>query len=197
MQTNTIRKVLSLAFAASVAIGLLAACPSSSLASTRMTAAAKRRTPLETSHLLKQVQGEAYKVQKEADQLHSYLSEPGLFDPQLDCDLLDEARSRVNTMDLALHQLWAVRSKASSIQQKAINRIAPTLLDLTDTTQLAIKSFNRNRPHLYTSQLKAYTQDMYMQAKLIGNSVQDFHQYSNDRRELQQLRRKLNNKTAS
>ncbi len=195
METSLIRKVLSGVFAFCLAPVLLAARPSSNSAGTATSATPSGK--MEASHLLNHVQAEAYKVQKDADQLHTYLSQPGLYDSQFDGYFLDEARYRVNTMDSALHQLWAMRGKASKTQQKAIDRIAPTVVDLTDTTQLAITSFNRNRPHLYTSQLKAYTEDMYMQAKLIRSSVEEFQRYSNDRRELHQLRQKLHIKRTS
>lgn len=197
MQINSIRKALWVAVGACVAPVLLAACPPSSFAGTPTTAASRGKVSEETSRLLEQVQVDAYKVQNDADQLHSCMMEPDLYDWQLDGYYLDQARYRVNAMDAMLNQLRENRGKESIVQRKAINRIAPTLVNLTDTTQLAITSLNRNQSHLYASQLKAYAKDMYTQAKLIGSSVGDFQHYSSDQKELRQLKQKLQIKTTS
>ncbi len=197
MQINSIRRALWAVVSACVAPVLLVASAPSSLTGTLTTAAQRGKASQETSRLLAQVQGEAYKVQKDADQLQSYMSEPNLYDWQLDGYVLDQARSRVNAMDATLYRLRALRGETSPLQQKTIDRIAPTLVDLTDTTQLAITSLNRNQPHLYTSHLKAYANDMYSQAKLIASSVSDYRHYSNNRRELRQPKQKLQTKTSS
>ncbi len=197
MQTNLIRKALWAVVSACVAPVLVVACAPPSLKGTPITAAQRDKASQETSRLLELVQREAYKVRKAADQLQSYASEPDLYDWQVDGYVLNQARSRVNAMDAALYRLRALRGNTSPLQQKAIDRIAPTIVDLTDTTQLAITSLNRNEAHLYTSQLKGYAEDMCNQAKLIGNSVGDYRQYSSVRRELRQLKQKLQIQTSS
>ncbi len=197
MQTNLIRKAVWAVVSACVAPVLMVACAPSSFNGTPTTAAQRDKASQETSRLLALVQREAYKVRNDADQLQSYASVPNLYDWQIDGDVLNEARSRVNAMDAALFRLRALSGKTSPLQKKAIDRIAPTIVDLTDTTQLAITSFDRNESHLFTSHLRAYADDMYNQAKLIGNSVEDFQHYSNARQELQQLGQELQIKASS
>lgn len=193
MRIDMLRKVIGVVAGVCLGPALLMASPRPTLTGTPF----KGKNLQETSYLLKRVEGEAFKVQKDAGELQAYVTQPDLYDWQLDGSLLNRIRSRVNAMDADLYKLRKMQGKVSAVQQKAINRVAPTVVDLSDTTSLAIASFNRNRYHIFTSHLKEYASDLHDQAGLIGNSVEDFQHYARTRRELRHLRRELQMKAVS
>ncbi len=192
MRTNLLRKFIWAVLGIWMGPALLVASPRASLTGP----SSKGKTPEEASYLLKRVEGAAFNVQKDAGELQAYASDPE-YDWQLDGSLLNRIRYRVNAMDAALYQLRKMQGRVSPVQQKAIDRVAPTVVDLSDTTSLAIASFNHNRYHIFTSHLKDYANDLHDQAGLIGNSVQDFQHYAGARKELHHLRRELQLKSNS
>ena len=112
-------------------------------------------------------------------------------DWESDGDLLERVRDRVNEMDKLLSQLRENQAEASPWQQKAIERIAPSVVNLTDTTQAAIVSLNDNQGHPYFSDLAGLASNIYNQASQIARTTGDFEQYANARHEVRQLKQTL------
>ena len=100
-------------------------------------------------------------------------------------------RNRVNNMDELLSQLRAHESEARSWLQKAIDCIAPTVVNLTDTTQQAIVSLNNNQGRIAFSNLEGLAGDIYAQAGLIRRAIANFEEYANARHEVRQLKQTL------
>jgi hypothetical protein len=94
-------------------------------------------------------------------------------------------------MDKLLSQLRENQAEASPWQQKAIERIAPSVVNLTDTTQAAIVSLNDNQGHPYFSDLAGLASNIYNQASQIARTTGDFEQYANARHEVRQLKQTL------
>ena len=125
------------------------------------------------SSLLQQVQNDAQRVRNNADRLEARLREPFLNDWESDGSLLERMRARVNAMDKLLLQLRTNHSKALPWQQQAIERIAPSVVNLTDTTEAAVVSLNQNQGEVYQSNVYGLSQDLYNQAGLITKTIRD------------------------
>lgn len=149
------------------------------------------------SNLLEQIRTDAYKVQNHAGQLQAFMRAAILYDRTADGSMLDRVRARVNEMDKLLFQLRTNAAEVSPWQQEAIARIAPTAVNLTDTTQDAIQSFNRNADHIFTSHLAQLANDMHTDANRINQAIGDFEQYAKAHREVLQLKQSLGLKSNS
>jgi hypothetical protein len=152
---------------------------------------------LKSTNLLRQVQSDALSVRNNADQLQARLREGFWSDWQSYANLLERMRTRVNAMDKLLFQLRTNESTALPWQRQAIERIAPTIVNLSDTTEGAIVSLNNNKEHVYMSNLPGLAGDMYDQAMRIDQAIADFQKYANARHEAQQLRQTLGLKNNS
>jgi hypothetical protein len=140
---------------------------------------------------------DALSVQDNADQLRSRLNAPSQNDWESDADLMQRVRDQVNDMDKLLSQLLENQAGASPWQQREIERITPTLVNLTDTTQDAIVTLNNHQGHPYFSNLPGLAGDIYNQASRIGDVVGNFEKYANARHEVRQLQQTLGLKSNS
>ena len=147
--------------------------------------------PINASSLLQQVQIDALRVRNDADQLQADLRFPSESDWKADADLMSLVRGRVNEMDKLLFQLRENQAEASPLQQKEIERITPSVLNLTDTAQDAIATLNNNREEIYFPNMAGLTRDVYDRASQIARTTGDFEQYANARHEVRQLKRTL------
>jgi hypothetical protein len=138
------------------------------------------------SDLLQQIQADALRVKDDADLLRALTREPFFVDWQADSGQLISILARVNDMDKMLSQLRANQSGVLPWQQKAIDGIRPTVVNLTNTAQAAIVSLNENQGQIYYSDVRGLAGDMYNQARLIGHVIEDFEKYANARHEAPQ-----------
>jgi hypothetical protein len=189
MRINFLYKGVLAAAALGVAV---AALPASATGSGPGAGAASQGAfAVEASNLLQQVKIEAIGVGKNVDRLRVRLRDSFENDSQSDADLLGRVQDRVNEMDKLLYRLRANESEALPWQQQAIDRIAPTVVNLTDTTEDAIATLNNNRGRIQFSNLDGLAGDMYNQARLIDRAIGNFEKYASARHEAQQLRQTL------
>jgi hypothetical protein len=151
----------------------------------------------DASNLLLQIQADAVRVKIDADQLQANVREPFRIDWQIDGGQLNSIRARVNAMEKLLHQLRVNQAETLPWQQKAIQRIAPTVMNLTDTTQDAIVTLNNNKGHIWFSDLEGLAGHMYNEAGLIGQAIGNFEKYASAHHEAQQLQQTLGLKSNS
>jgi len=191
MRINVLYKGVLVAATLCVAPAALSAAPRAGQPGADTLQSGKRAFAINASNLLQQVQFDAVSVKDDADQLQSRLLAPYESDGVADGDLLERVRDRVNEMDKLLSQLRENQTAASPWQQKAIDRIAPSVVNLTDTTQAAIISLNDNRGHPYLSNLPSLARDISDRASQIVRATENFERYASARHELRQLEQTL------
>ncbi|HXJ92495.1 MAG TPA: hypothetical protein VMT20_06395 [Terriglobia bacterium] len=151
-------------------------------------ASSTSNVPEEASDLLGQMKTDAMQVRKIADTLSSLDREPLENFWEYDVTLLNSARTRVNAMDGTLYELETIRRTSAPLEKQAISRIAPSVVELSDTTQTAIHYLNHNQEALmfpaYTNQADV----MYNKADRIVNFVDEYQKYVNERTEARTLR---------
>jgi len=86
---------------------------------------------------------------------------------------LIQIRPRVNDMAKLLAELRTNQSADLPWQQKAIQSIAPAVVNLTDTTEAAVVSLNQNQGEVYQSNVYGLSEDLYNQAGLITKTIRD------------------------
>jgi hypothetical protein len=153
--------------------------------------------PGDTELLLQGIQTNALNVKNNADQLRALLRDGPLNDWRIDGDLLESARDDVNEMNKLFFQLRADDGKSSPWQQKVIDRIASTAVNLADTTEQAVVTLNHNQSYVYTTDLGGLANDMYNQAGLIEQVVGNLQKYADARHEVWQLKQTLGLKSNS
>jgi hypothetical protein len=191
MRINLFYKGVLLAATLCVAPAVLPASPRASQPGARVTESSGGAMPINASSLLQQVQIDALRVRNDADQLQADLRFPSESDWKADADLMSLVRGRVNEMDKLLFQLRENQAEASPLQQKEIERITPSVLNLTDTAQDAIATLNNNREEIYFPNMAGLTRDVYDRASQIARTTGDFEQYANARHEVRQLKQTL------
>ena len=164
MQKNSLRRVVFVAAMLCVVLALLPPAASAGPAVPSNEG---------TSNLLQQLEGDALAVKHVADRLQALTRDPFVTDWRDDGDQLVTIRSRVNDMDKLLAELRTNQSADLPWQQKAIQSIAPTVVNLTDTTEAAVVSLNQNQGEVYQSSVYGLSQDMYEQASLITKTIRD------------------------
>jgi hypothetical protein len=187
MRINFLYKGVLLAATLCVAPAALPASPRAGQPGPDTVGSAKGAFPINASNLLQQVQIDALSVRNNADQLQARLRDSFGNDWEFDSDVLERVRARVNLMDKLLSQLRAKQSEALPWQQQAIERIAPSVVNLSDTTQDAIASLNNNKGHIYSSDLGVLADHMYNEARLIDQAIGNFKKYADVSKEAQQL----------
>ena len=144
--------------------------------------------PREASGLLVQMKDDAVQVRSIADKLDALDRDP--FDNfwQYDATLLNSARTRANAMDGMLCRLETIRRVSSPWEKQAISRVAPSVVELSDSTQAAIHYLNHNQEALmfpaYTNQAAV----MYNKANRIVNFVDQYQKYVSERTQARVLR---------
>jgi hypothetical protein len=191
MRINFLFKGVLVAATLCVAPAALPASPRASRAGVGSAQSSKGAFANSASNLLQQIQTEALRVKSDASQLQAYTREPFESDWQMDGDVLNRASVHVNAMGRLLHQLRVNQGAALPWQQQAIERIAPTVVNLADTTQDAIVTLNNSRGRIQFSNLEGLADDMYKDASLIGQVIANFEKYASARQEAQQLQQTL------
>lgn len=153
----------------------------------------------EASTLLQELRTKAIHVRDLADRLEMFNRDGSTISWQADAAVLTEAKSQVNAMDQMLLRLRTIRGEALPWQQKAIDRVAPKVVELTDYVQDAILNLNNNQPtiHLLDQTYAQDAEDMYQRANTIALSIGQFEEYATAKSEIQQLGPKLGIKTVS
>lgn len=196
MRMNFARKGALVAAALCLAPGALLASPKASQLGPQ-AAVNQGASPNDTGLLLLRIQTDALEVENNADQLQSVLRAPFLNDWQMDAEYLEDAGADVNEMNKLFFRLRADERTASPWQQRAIDRIASTAVNLADTTQAAVDTLHNNQSHVYATDLDALAQDMFKQASLIEQAAGNLQKYAGARHEVRQLKQALGLKSSS
>jgi hypothetical protein len=191
MRINVLYKGVLVAVTLCVAPAALPAAPRAGQPGADRVESGKGAFAINASNLLQEVQIDAFRVRDNAEQLQEQLRIPSQNDWMSDGDLLERVRDRVNEMDKLLSQLRENQAAASPWQQKAIERIAPSVVNLTDTTQAAIVTLNDNHGRVGLSDLPGLARDISDRASQIVRATGDFERYANARHELRQLEQTL------
>jgi len=145
----------------------------------------------EASNLLQQIKADAVTVSKLADELHTYSYQPNEIDFRFQGSLLNDAREQVNQMDEMLTRLRTIRRVTMPWQQKAIDRVTPAMVELTDSTQSATDFLNGHQDYPFSPSYLADSTNMYKEASRIARSVGRFEKYAAADREVRELRPQL------
>jgi len=191
MKTNFLFKITLVAAALCLMPVTLAASAGPDRPSADTMQSSRGAFPAHASNLLKQVEMDALHVRDNADRLQARLHEGFWTDWQSYANLFETMRTRVNAMDNLLAQLRASQAEALPWQRQAIERIAPSVVNLSDTTEDAISTLNDNRDRIYFSNLGALADHLYNEAKVIQQEIGNFEKYADAHREAQQLRKEL------
>jgi hypothetical protein len=143
--------------------------------------------PKEASGLLAQMKSQAIQVRSLADTLQSLDREANENFWQSDATILDQARTHVNDMDQMLCRLETIRRVTNPWEKRAIADVAPSVVELSDSTQDAM---NYLRGHEQTLMFPAYTNQaevMYDKSNRIVNFVDRFQNYVSERAEARKL----------
>jgi len=191
MRINVLYKGVLVAAMLCVAPAALSAAPRAGQPGADTVESGKGAFAINASDLLRQVQIDAISVRNRVDRLQVRLPDSYENGWEFDGDRLERVRDRVNEMDKLLSQLRENESTALPWQQQAIDRIAPTVVNLSDTTQEAIVSLNDNHGRIRFSNLKDLAGDMYNDATRIEQAIGNFEKYADARQEARQLRQTL------
>jgi hypothetical protein len=191
MRVNVLYQGILVAATLCVAPAALPASPRAGKATAGTVESGKGAFPFDASNLLQQVQIDALRVRANADQLQARLRGPFESSWEDNGVLLQRVAARVNNMDKLLSELRVNRSEALPWQQQAIDRIAPSVVNLTDMTEDAIVRLNSNPEHVYFSDLEGLAGDMYNEGKFIAQVIGNFEKYADASHEAQQLRQSL------
>jgi hypothetical protein len=147
--------------------------------------------PREATSLLQQVQERAAKARTLVAQLQAFDREQGENDWHLDGDVLTRLKAQVDPMDQMICKLRTISRVCLPWQQKAIHRIAPAVVELTDCTRFELNYLNKDKQWLWNPTYTAETTDMYNEANRIVNSIGSFTEYAKARSEIRELSPKL------
>ena len=110
---------------------------------------------------------------------------------QYDIPILSRAKKDVNNMDQTLYRLRSIQSMCTPVERRDISLLAPSVLELSDSTQATIAYFDQHKLALV---LPAYRDDarvMYAKANRVVNLVDDYQDYVLERGRLRELRSDL------
>jgi hypothetical protein len=197
MRINFLYKGVLVAAMLCVAPAALPASPKASPPSVRTTGSGQGAFANEASNLLLQIQADALRVRVRTDRLQAQAREPLVIGWRMYAGELLNVRDQVNAMDKLLSELRANQSQALPWQRKAIDRIVPSLMNLTDTTQDAIVALNNDQGHVYFANLAGLADHMYNEAKLIDQAIGGFEKYAKARHQAPQLKQTVGPKNNS
>jgi hypothetical protein len=131
--------------------------------------------PKEASGLLAQMRTDALQVRNIADTLQEldHQGENNFW--QADAIALNSARQPVNAMDGMLCRLETIRRVSAPWEKRAIGRIAPSVIELSDTTQATIQYLNNNHDALIFPAYTDEAQVMYNKANRIIDFVDQYN----------------------
>lgn len=187
MSSNFLRKAFyCITFMLAVPV-FLAAAPTKPSTASYDSASFQLPGTKEAANLLVQLRTDAMRVRDLADQWQTYDRDPNLIDWRLHGYLLERMRDRVNAMDETFIELEGIRQDARPWEQKAIGRIAPKVVELSDSTQWAINYLNDHHTYLFNPAYTAQATYMFHQANRIVRSVANYEKVAAAERTLRRL----------
>lgn len=140
--------------------------------------------------LLKELQGVAGKLNRDAETLGSFARSPRL-SWQSHAHYLNNARDHINKAGSLLTELQSMRHGVALWQQQAIDRITPVAAETAAHTEAAIKHLRENQGRHFVPE---YTDRLTMikdRAAEMNQTVDNFLDYGETQRKLLHLQRTL------
>lgn len=131
----------------------------------------------ETDQLLTSMRIQAYAAKEDADGLGN-LSRFNEVSWQRDSARLARIREHVNTIGETLCRLEQIRLVALPWQRQEIDRIAPAVTELADSTQSAIKLLNSHEHNFWATNLPDDMDAIYNEANRIHSTAVQQYQYA-------------------
>lgn len=155
--------------------------------------------PQEASALLNKMKSQALKARDLADELQVYQRDHETALWEGDADVLMNMKADVNNMDDTLYSLRSMQEDLLPWQAKAVDRVAPTAIELTDFVEEGIHNLNRHHitlhilDHSYTQEIEG----MHQRANSIARSIGKFQEYETAMSQIRELSPELGLKAAS
>ncbi len=177
MRTNLYKGGL-VAAALCIASTLVVASPKARPSRTDSTQSKNGVSAEQATNLLKQIQQDAVAAKNQANELSSISRQPFVADWHSDSGELRLLRTQVNDMDKLYDQLRANQSAVLPWQRKALDTIAPTLANLTGTTETAIVKMNSDeeQEQVYYANLHGLAHDIAIRASQIAQEIKNLEQ---------------------
>lgn len=141
--------------------------------------------PGEASSLLAQIKADAVQVSHDADNLQALDRQASLNFWQYDAAILQPERDRINAMDRLLCRLETIRRLSSPAEQKAIDRLAPSVLELSESAREAIHYVNEHQDALMFQPYTMQAGVMYDEANRVVSAVNAYERYAAEQPEAQ------------
>lgn len=152
---------------------------------------ASGEAPDEASCLLTRMKDQALQVRHLSDTLTGLNHEGWNNFWQYDSSILTRTKKHINDMDQTLYRLRAIEAVCAPAEQRAIRLLAPSVVELSDTTQATIAYFNQHELTLMFPQYQDDAQLMYLKANRVVNFVNDYQDYVMEQARLRDLRSDL------
>jgi hypothetical protein len=124
----------------------------------------------EASQLLSQIRARARDIQTSIGSL-DLIARSADTDWKMECEALNDVREHVNAMGKDLTRLEDIRSRAEAWQQVEIDRILPLAKQLASNTENAIRAFNANETHVWSTEVPRDFATIRKEAGQIRSSV--------------------------
>lgn len=141
----------------------------------------------EADTLFNNVQADSWQVKDRAAKLQSFSFHPDM-SWQAHVDQLSQMKKEVNDMGQKLCRLETIRRAVAPWQQKTIDRIAPSVVLMADSTQDAILYVNAHRYDLTSPTYRQYVDNLYAEGSNLTQSAEDAVQYAKVLGEYHELR---------
>ncbi len=167
----------------------LLSAPAASARTEPVTGSANLQPGVEVSKLLKQIQSVALRLNRDADTLASFTRGQQV-SWQSHAEQLARVKEHVNDMGAKLQRLQTLKRDALAWQERAIDTIQVSAVELARRTQAAIEQLNENRGYpggSYGEHVAAILE----RSDQIAESVNNFLEYSETQEKLNRLREKL------
>lgn len=145
----------------------------------------------EASCLLTQMKDQALQVRHLSDNLQG--TDHQMFENywQYDSSILQRAKIDVNKMDGTLYRLRTIRAECSPSERRAISLLAPSVVELSNTTQAAINYMDQHEQALMFPAYRDDADVMYAKSNRVVNFVNDYQDYVLERARARELRSDL------
>lgn len=110
--------------------------------------------------LVSQIHVEAARAQDAAGRLEANALEPEV-GWQVDGNVLGQVKHWANAMDKNLCQLETIQRSLPAAQRNEVNKIAPDVVGVTDSTQSAIWFLGQHQNNLFLRQFEPYAKSIY------------------------------------
>lgn len=141
--------------------------------------------------LLTQMKDQALQVRHLSDTLIGLNHEGWNNFWQYDSSILSRAKRHVDDMDQTLYRLRNMQAMCTRPEKRAIRLMAPSVVELSDTTTATIAYLNHHQQTLMFPQYRDDAQVMYTKANRVVNFVNDYQDYVLERGRLRELRSDL------